>query len=420
MREIIIISLLLLLSACNLGQTALIEETANPIQSTGDRLVVAWIDAGNLMVWQTGDTLARRIASGGVVQPFIAPDGQHIVFTRGPQGKAETLWVVDTAGTAEQQLVGERPATYNAGENQIGDVVWQDSRNLYFNTLIQQAPFYEPRNDVYRADIRTREISLVAVPSDGGRIFISPDSQNLVTVYHGTYGQQDGVIRNLDFLGREDADNLLFFTGVSTASEFHFYPTIYWSGDNVLVAIPDSDLIYSDTQGLDIPPTTLWQIPINNPSERGIIGTVQASFFGLPQWSYDGSALTFLRRTGETNQFTAYLADGNGSNSTAIFGGVVGQIEAPRWLPNSNRYIYAQPITGSTTRHYFIGGVDTEPMRLSDEPIFALQFVGDSQYVYVSQGSGRLDLRFAEMEGDSQFIGSLSTVPTFDAVYVSE
>lgn len=420
MRQLII-PLLLLLSACNLGQTASIGVTPNPTAIAGERLVVAWIDAGNLMVWQTGDTLARRIASGGVVQPFIAPDGQHIAFTRGPQGKSETLWVVNSSGIAEQQLVGERPATYNPGENQVGDVVWLDNRTLYFNTLVQQAPIYEARNDVYRVDIRTREVSLIAEPSEGGRISISPDSQNLVTVYHGTYEQEDAVIRRLDLLGREDAEDLLIFTGVSTASEFNFYPNIHWSGNNVLVAIPDPDLIYSDTQGSDLPSTTLWQIPVDNPSARGIIGTVQASFFGLPQWSYDGSALTFMRRTGESNQFTAYLAEGNGRNPTALFGGVVGDIEPPQWLPESNRYIYAQPIAGGGgTRNYFIGGVDTEPERLSDEPIFTLQFVGGNQYVYVSQGVGRLDLRFAEMDGESQFIGSLSTVPTFDAVYVND
>jgi Tol biopolymer transport system component len=382
---------------------------------------VAWIDAGNLMVWQTGDTLPRRIASGGVVQPFIAPDGRNIVFTRGAQQLAETLWVVDVAGTAEQQLVGERPVTYTPGENQVGDVLWLDERTVYFNTLKQQAPVYEPVNDLYRVDIITRELSLIAVPSDGGRISISPDKQHIVTVYHGTYGQQDAVIRLMDLLGREDPDNLLFFTGVSTASEFRFYPDVYWSSDSssVFLAIPDPDLVYSEINGAETAETTLWQIPIDNPSGRGIIGTVQASFFGLPQWSYDGSAMTYLRRTGDSNQFTVYLADGTGNHPVAIFGGNVGDIEAPEWLPASNRFIYAQPIAGGGgTRTYFISGVGLEPVRLSDDPIFRLQFVSDTQYVFITQGNRRLDLRFTEIGGESQFIGSLNTVPVFDAVYV--
>lgn len=418
-KPLVVLILSLLLSACNLGQTPPNEVVTNPTSVTGERLVIAWIDAGNLMLWQTGDTLARRIASGGVVEPFIAPDGQHIAFTRGPQGKAETLWIIDSAGIAEQQLVGERPDSYTAGANQIGDVVWADNRTIYFNTLVQQDPTYSPLNNAYRVDTRTREISLIAEPSVGGRISISPDGQNLVTVYHGTYGRQDAVIRRLDLLGRDEPDNLLFYEGVSTASEFNFYPPIHWlpTGDTILLAIPDPDLVYSDTQTL--PLTTLWQIPVNNPSERGIIGTVQASFFGLPQWSADGSAMTFLQRSGESNQFTAFIADGNGANPRALFGAVVGNIDPPQWLPQSNRYSYAQPITGgSGTRNYFIGSPDSDPVPLSDEAIFTLRFVSDRHYVYITQGTGRLDLRFAELEGQSEFIGSLSAIPIFDAVHI--
>lgn len=421
MRQVFITTLLFLLSACNLGQTTPLEEVSQSTPITGERLVIAWVDAGNLMLWQTGDTLARRIASGGVVQPFIAPDGQHIAFTRGPQSKPETLWIIDSTGIAEQQLVGERPASYTAGENQIGDVVWADNRTIYFNTLYQQDPAYLPFNNAYRVDSRTREISLIANPTDGGRISISPNAQNLVTVYHGTYGRQDAVIRRLDLLGREDPDNLLFYNGVSTASAFHFYPPIHWlpNSDIILLAIPDPDLIYSDTQASELPLTTLWQIPVNNPSERGIIGTVQASFFGLPQWSSDGSAMTFLQRSGESNQFTAFIADGNGANPRALFGGIVGDIQPPQWLPQSNRYTYAQPLTGSNgTRTYFIGSIDSDPAPLSDEAIFTLRFVSDRHYVYITQGTGRLDLRFAELDGESQFIGSLNTIPIFDAVYV--
>ena len=419
MRQSSIILLIFLLTACNLGQAPVNQENVNPTPVDGERLIVAWVDAGNLMVWQTGDTLPRRIASGGVVQPFVAPDGQHIAFTRGAQARAETLWVVDVNGTAEQQLVGERPATYNPGENQVGDIIWLDERSIYFNTLQQQAPFYEPRNDLYRVDIHTRELALIAVPSAGGRIVLSPDKQHLITTYHGTYGRQDGVIRLMDLFGREDPDNLLFFNGISTASEFRFYPDVYFSDDTVLLAIPDPDLIYSETGDSEAAETILWQIPLDNPSGRGIIGTVQASFFGLPQWSYDGSAMIYLQRTGDSNQFTAFLAEGNADNPVAIFGGSVGEIEAPQWLPGSNRFVYARPVAGGGgTREYFLGGVGITASLLSADPLFSLKFLDDSHYIAVTQGNRRLDLRFNIVDGESQFIGSLNTVPIFDAVYL--
>lgn len=419
MRRIIVCLLMSVLSACNLGQS---DTTVTPIidgASTESQLVVAWVNAGDLMVWRTGDTLARRIASGGVVQAFVAPDTERVAFTRGAQGRAETLWVVDVAGTAEQQLIGERPNTYTPGENQIGDVLWLDGRTIYFNTLMQQAPYYTPLNDVYRVDVITREIAQIARPSDGGRITISPDGQHVISIYHGTYQRQDGVLRSMDLLGRDDPTNLLFFIGVSTASEFHFYPEIDWANDaTVLVAIPDADLIYSDLEGGDTALTTLWQIPIDAPSNRGIIGTVQASFFGLPQWSSDGQHMSYLRRTGDSNLFTAYLADGNGSNERAIFGGTIGEIAPPQWLPNSDSFIYALPTPeGNGSSQYFIASPTIDPMPLSDEAIYRLQFVSANRYVYITDGNGRLDLRTTEIDGESQFIGSLNSIPLFDAVY---
>jgi hypothetical protein len=410
-----LILLLFFLTACNLNPASTPEVTSAPT-SNQTRLVVAWAEAGNLLVWQTGENLPRRIASGGVVRPYIAPDGQHILYTRGPNGAPETLWVVDTAGTAEQQLVGERPRGYTAGENQLGDVVWLDESIFYINTLVQRAPYFEPLNDLYRGNIRTREIALIRSAGEGGRVYPSPDGQSLITVYHGSYGEQDGLIQSLDPLG-QSTDNLLFFVGVSTGSEYAFYPSIHWMPDSsaVLVAIPDADLIYEDTAENDeIPFTRLWRLPLANPSDRELIGSLRLSFFGLPRWSSDGSAMTFLRRTG-TNEFTAYLADGRGENETLLYSGQAGQIEQPNWIENSERYYFAQPNPDGSL-NYFLGGVGLEPIRLSEEAIFLLKFVSSETFVYIAQGAGRLDLRYREIGGESQFIGSLSTLPVMDAV----
>lgn len=410
--------LLFLLAACNLNQDSS-PSSVPTLQPDEQRLVVAWAETGNLMVWRSGDSLPRRIASGGVVRPYIAPDGQHILFTRGPNGAPETLWVVDTAGTAEQQLVGERPRGYTPGENQLGDVVWLDESIFYINTLIQRAPFFEPVNDLYRGNIRTREIALIRSAGEGGRISASPNGGNLITVYHGTYGTQDGLIQLLDPLGQV-SENLLFFVGVATGSEYAFYPTIHWLPDNsaVLVAIPDADLIYGDTaDNEEVPFTRLWRLPLANPSDRELLGTVRVSFFGLPRWSSDGSAMTYLRRKG-SNEFTAYIADGQGENEIELYSGLAGQIEQPSWIPNSPRYYYAIP-NADNSLTYYLGGIGLEAVRLTDEIIFNLRFVSPDNYVYISQGDGRLELRSSAIGGESQFIGSLSNLPIYDAVLLN-
>jgi hypothetical protein len=423
MRQLPLILLLVLLTGCNL--IAPTGHVATPSTATSlpgeERLVVAWVENGNLMVWQTGDSIPRRVASGGVVQPYIAPDGNNIAFTRGPNGATETLWSVDVLGTAEQQIVGERPRGYIPGTHQVGDVAWLDEAVLYFNTLSQAGPAYVPVNDLYRANIRTREVALILAPTEGGRFSISPDKQTIVIVYPGTYGRQDGRIAALDPLKIREPRDLLFFVGVATGSERAFYPTVQWLPDSsaVLTAIPDSDLVYADSDAqFEIPLTRLWRLPIANPSDRELLGSLRISFFGLPRWSDDGEAMTFLRRAPGTNDFTAYVGDRTGANDRALYAGTAGTIEQPQWIPDSRDFFYARAEPDSSIV-YYIGGIERESQRLSEESVLLPIFVSRDAYVYASIGNGRIDMRFARMGAASQFIGSAGTaIPIFDAVLV--
>lgn len=413
------------LAGCNLGPAAPATQPFEVVpQSADETLVVAWVDAGNLVVWQTGDTLPRRIASGGVVQPFIAPDGTHVVFTRGANGTAETLWVVDTDGTAEQQLVGERPASYTPDVDNIGDVRFLNSQTVLFNTLSQETIFYTPQNDLYYVDIVTRELALLRVSGDGGRVTVAPNGERIATVYHGTYGSQDAVIRVEDVRTLSDvrSDDLLFFTGVATGAEYAFYPTLHWLPDSsaVLVSIPDADLIYSETSS-DPPQTALWRLPVTDPGERELLGSVTASFFGLPRWNDAGTQLLYLQRAVDSNQITAFVADADGSNPTVIYSGSLEQLTSPEWVPDSEWVVFARPTAaGDGTQQYFTRTRDTEATLLSEQAIYALQFVSAVQYVYVTPGNRRIDMRVGDIDGNSIFIGSLNAVPIYDAVLVRD
>src|SRR5262249_58247197 len=58
--------------------------TVRPLPPAG--LTVAWVENSNLMSWQESTASPRRVASGGVIRAYVAPDGQHVAYTRGPQG----------------------------------------------------------------------------------------------------------------------------------------------------------------------------------------------------------------------------------------------------------------------------------------------------------------------------------------------
>lgn len=411
--------IVLLLAGCNLSEPATV--TPAPQSTTAAaRLVVAWAEAGNLLVWQTGDTFPRRVASGGVVRPYIAPDGEHIAYTRGANGAAETLWIVDTAGTAEQQLVGERPRGYVPGAMQIGDVVWLDGQILFFNTLRQAVPAFIPQDDLYRANIRTREVAALLNPGQGGRMYPSPDRQWIAVVSAGSYGRQDGRIAVIDPLGRSEARDLLYFVGVASGSERPFYPALDWLADSsaVMVAIPDKDLLYSETDSdEDVPLTALWRLPVENPSERSIIGRVQASLFGMPRWSADGSGLLWLQRIPNTNAFIANLGFGDGSGEVELFRGDASAIQQPQWITGSNEFGFLRieqqrPVAYS-------GGLRREMEQLPEAGLLALRFLSPDVRVVLVERDGRIEMRAHLNDGTTQYIGATgATIPTFDALFI--
>ena len=71
---------------------------------SGPALIVAWVESGSLMIWREGDAFPRRIASGAVIRPYLAPDGESVAYVRGPAGDPRSLWIADAAGTSERQL----------------------------------------------------------------------------------------------------------------------------------------------------------------------------------------------------------------------------------------------------------------------------------------------------------------------------
>lgn len=411
----LLLTLMTVLSACGGIDTRPVSQL-EPIE----KLVVAWVDSGNLIVWTQGDNIPRRIAVGGVIRPFVSPDGQWVAYTRGPAGRADTLWVVDIAGNAEMMLMGEgTPRGLVSGQAFVGDVGWFDDTTLYANTLSGSAVDLRANDNLYRINIRTREVSLILRNGEGGKFVVSPDESKIATVSAGTYGRQNARISVVDPLALEDATNLLFYIGVASGAEVPFHPRLQWTADSlsVLTAIPDSDLIYSETEAT-VPPTRLWQLPIDTPSDRNLLGSVSASFFGLPTWSDSAEQMLYLRRTPESNTFTIVIADVNGDNPVDYLTGDAGTIELPQWIPNSNRFIY----TADTPGNILIGERGQEPISLSGEITYSPEFITDDLYLFVTSKAVSADgfqLRYAKLDQQSVEISDVGqSIPLFDAVLV--
>jgi hypothetical protein len=377
-----------------------------------DKLRVAWVEAGNLFTWMNGLS-PRLITSGNVVRPYIAPDGKHVAFTRGHGGFPDTLWLADMDGQSVRELV-----TLNdlADENEpilVGQIDWLDDSIMYFNTAHLGSLGLERQDDLWRANIDTGEIIMLLSSGQGGAFSISPDRKQIALIQPGSYGETPGQIRFMD-TQTDTLHESLSFDGVSTGAEYRFYPEVFWEADSsaARVAIPDKDLIYDEESST---PTALWRLPINGSSEQ--IGSVEASFFGLPRWSSGGSNIVYLRRVGSltSNRFDLMIASGSGENSVRYDSGDAGSFGMPSWIPDALQFMYPQ----GEPNQYWLGSSGTPPQPLI-EPLLNPQFVDRSSMVYAAVSGSIVELRYLQLDNSaSSLIATLNSPQwIFDALIV--
>jgi hypothetical protein len=391
----------------------------------GPRLVVAWVEMGDLWVWQEDDTRPSKLVTGDVITPYIAPDGGHVAFTRGVNGIAESLWLVANNTTEAVNLTlnlmplqGVQPVL-----SQIG---WQDEQFLYFNTALPDQLGLTRQDDLWHVNIVTRKLSQIFPPGQGGDFTFSPDHKHLALVYPGEYGTEDGLI-SLVTLSNFHRSRALNFPAVSTASNYKFYPQISWDnsvyergeirwrGTSFFVALPDKDLIYNVA---GIPLVQLWNIPLD------LLATymgppIRASLFGLPGWSASGQYLAYVRQAAAVadNQLELVVTStvSRGTDAVVYASGTTGTLGVPHWLPVSEQFIYPQGEPGD----YWLGAPDQPSQRLP-EKMYYPHFVDSATYVYATYPGDPYELRYARMgDSNSTVIAIVANpAPVLDALLV--
>lgn len=323
-------------------------------------LRVTWINAGNLWLWESDRSAPRQIAAGGISRPSIAPDGAAIAFVR--SSTVESLWMINADGTDERLLfdIAAQPPQANDVPRVIGAVIWVDAATLIFRVPTRPSGPGFAFGSAYTADLARGTITPLPAAA-AGWLTPSPDGERLALAIPGTYGAADGVVRITDrTLETVFAEHN--FAGVSTASEYPFFPQIHWVADSSAVrfALPDPDLVYEDG-GESL--TQLWQLAVDGTAEN--IGQVPASFFGQPRWSRAGAHLLYLQRTGGigSNQLALIAADGDGANPQTVTTSDTFAIARFGWAGDRTQFVYEQGAPGT----YWIAAPDAAPRRLPSE-----------------------------------------------------
>lgn len=406
-----------LLAACTLSSGGRDSAPAATPPDTGSApLVVAWAVNGDLFVWNSADPQPRRIASGGVIRPFVAPDGANVAYLRGPEGEPRSLWISDTRGATERQLLDAQTLAAGESARWLLQVVWSlDSRTLYFNTRVSTAlgesEFPVPADDLWSVDPQTGTRARLLGDGAGGQIVPSPDGQRLALAAAGDYsGEMPGAIRFYHLANRQIEGQPFEFPAVATASESRWVARPQWlpDGSGVQVAIPPRDLVYGSG-----PETALWWLPVGGHPEQ--IGAVDADFFTLPAFSADGSWIVYAPRRAapDQNALALVLARADGAEPTTIFEGDITSLVFAGWLPTGNRFLAQQ---GGAL---WLAGPDLPPVAFPAEAVNVIDVVwaDPATVVYSAESQGAFVLYFTLLDVPTapHLIAQIEAYPFFDA-----
>jgi sugar lactone lactonase YvrE len=263
-------------------------------------LEVAFVEDGNILVWDEATQQTRTIVSSGdVFSVTTSDDGQMIAFTRGASvggldGHEQFgLWAMDRAGGDPRELVSAEdlrqlidPSERESSNFfQLGWV--PQSHQLIFSgtKYIAQAEglSHAVPHGAYLVDTDNGGVAVLAEATENLHFVPSPDGKQVALMSPGALGfvNVDGSNKRQDVLTYPEAGlpGPLFPTGVWTEDSRDFVMTGSFESD------PDLNVDF-----------TLWRVPVDGSAPEAL-GAVTGSHPNSVTFSPDGKSASFLQTT---------------------------------------------------------------------------------------------------------------------------
>jgi len=389
-------------------QSSLVQAEETPAQEptpvplpTSTELRVAFVKDENVWLWQAGQEATALTTAGGVNSVEISDDGQLVAFVRGDE-----LWVVDSAGGAERQLVSASAFAAMEPREPFEDEVvlnrfdWVPGTHLLaFNTRLRTEIGLVLNDDLHLVDADTLEQKLLLPPGEGGEFYYSPDGNTVAVVTAGRI-----QLLNADGENRRE---VFTYTPVVTYSEVQFYAKPAWAADSgsLRVVIPPADPLAQPSQ-----PGTIWHIATDQPSAR-LLGNItagprgefafspdlsQVAYLGLPEGASLGDQESLLVTNLDNGQTVTYFGQAYG-----LYG----------WAPDGGHFAF---LSNPQLPQARIGalGADALPAH-SDDQVAAIdmRWVDAGRYLFLAQSPGGWDIMLGEIGGSSTILATLAGPP---------
>ncbi len=373
-----------------------------------DMLRMAYLQGQDIYLW-TEFQGSRQLTRGEQVHQLrISQDGQMVAYIRGVDEFHEELWVIGTDGSGKHRLVGvDKLSAIDPQALAVVPATFEwipGTHMLAFNTRqVVEGPGSFMYDDLHLVNADSGQIQTLLVPGHGGQFVPSPDGRQIAVTSPSSLS-----LVNVD--GTNLRQDVLDYTPITTYSEYQYYAQPVWQADSssLLIAIPPQDPLAAP-----LPPTTLWQMPVDGTKAKQIGKIATGPFFGMDVfYSPDRSHILFLDSSGnpDENLMALHIARPDGSQDAVYTTAMALTIHA--WAPDSQHFTFSLGSPGLLQLGQ-IGGKFQAVLDTSSNPV-DFRWIDDERFIYVMAGADGYEIHLGNLHGQDVLLG---TTQAFKSIY---